>query len=342
MQASFNSYSTPDLFEKVGKKLGVQFDVNCQETRFDIPALAGEGEVSHFSFHDGLSSFIFNGKLRQDWQWEFAVDKHSPFYIFFPLSGQLEDLREDGEKFNLEPMQTLMVVQPGGSRRSIVFKAGDPIKVAILSIRKEVYLAQKGCGLEDLPEQLRLLMSMSDHEIMSLFPPDRTTLRTSILVQEILDCPYQGLMRNCFVEAKSRELLLLSLGRNNGDIIRREEIGFLKNIDFGKIVQAHKILVSDLKNAPTIEELSRQVGLNRQKLKVDFKNTFGKTIYQYLRKERMLAAKGLLMKKRMKIQAVAAEVGYENPSHFSRRFQEEFGILPSKFAAMIWREDQEN
>lgn len=344
MRANFNSYSTSCLFKRVGKELGVSLNTNCQETRFSIPAGAGEGTVSHFRFSDGLSNFVFDGKLKQDWVWEFQCDDTSPLYIFFLLNGNLADIRPNDERqFELEPMQTLIVVEPGGNAaRSIVFKAGERIKVSVVSIRKDEFLQHKGCGLTDLPPELQLLLSVKNKEVRALFPPDRTSLDTSIIVQEIIDCPHQGLMRNCFVEAKTRELLWLSLKRKGADTLDPASAMYLKSIALKEILKARSILVENLKDAPTIEELAKQVGLNRQRLKVDFKATFGKTIYQYLREERMKTAKSLLMKKRTTVQEVAAAVGYENASHFSRRFYEQFGILPSKFSAMIWRKGQDN
>lgn len=342
MQERFDSYSTHSLFQ-VLKKRGIDLNKDCQETRFSIPPGAGTGEVNYFQFCDGLSNFIFNGKLETDWEWEFRCERTSPLYIFFLLSGRLEDVRPGHEPFQLEPMQTLMVVHPGGaSKRSIVFKAGEPIKVSVIALRKNEYLARKGCKEEELPTSLQLFLSMKYKEVKALFPPDRITLDTSLIVQEILGCPHKGLMRNCFVEAKTRELLLRSLERNGSEFLQPEDVAFLKNADLEKLITARQILKNDLRNAPTIEELSKRVGLNRQKLKVGFKATFGKTIFQFLREERMTMAKSLLMNSRTTVQQVAAEVGYENASHFSRRFQEQFGILPGKFSAMYWRKGQEN
>lgn len=343
MRERFDSYSSNSLFKKIEKKLGINFNKHCQEIRFQIPVGSGSGQVSCFRFHDGLSNFIFDGELKEDWVWEFHCEQSSPLHIFLLLSGRLEEVRPDGKRFSLEPMETLMVVHPGGEvSRSITFKAGERIKVAIMGLRKEQYLSQKGCDIHDLPTNLQLLLSMKNKEVRALFPPDRTTLNTSIIVEEILNCPHNGLMRNCFVDAKTRELLLMSLQRSDTDFVDPDEVAFLKNIDLGKIMKARHLLVKDLRNAPTIEELSKLVGLNRQKLKVDFKATFGKTIFQYLSEERMSTAKSMFMNSPTTIQRVAAEVGYENTSHFSRRFREHFGLLPSKFLAMIWRKGQEN
>lgn len=77
--------------------------------------------------------------------------------------------------------------------------------------------------------------------------------------------------------------------------------------------------------------LSRRFGLNECKLKREFKLVFGTTVFGYLRRRRMEEAARLLRETCMPILEVAAEVGYSNPSHFSRAFVVEFGCLPKDF-----------
>lgn len=336
MRANFKCYSTSAMWKKMVDELGVDIDNDCQETRFNLPSEIGQGSISYFKFEDGLSLFLFNGEVHNDWEWQFQCERTSPFYTFFLLSGQLEDVKynDDGEKqFQLNPMETLMVVQPGGSSRSIVFKSGEWIKVAVLCLKREEFLNHKRCGLDGLPDGIQLLLSIDDDEVKALFPPSYSTADTAAIVQQILNCEYEGLMRNCFVEAKSRELLVKGLQLTSMQFIDPEKIEKLEKVKMDKITLARDLLVKDLVNAPTIEELARMVGLNRQRLKTDFKMLYRKTIYQYLREKRLSTARKLLLNRNISIQEVAGMVGYENPSHFSRRFKEQFGMLPSQFIA---------
>ena len=82
--------------------------------------------------------------------------------------------------------------------------------------------------------------------------------------------------------------------------------------------------------------------MNQQKLKQGFKLLFDKTIYQYLLEHRMKAAKEMMFRQKYPISEVAQAVGYCNASHFARRFKEQFGVLPSRYVSMIWRDGQEN
>ena len=57
----------------------------------------------------------------------------------------------------------------------------------------------------------------------------------------------------------------------------------------------------------------------------------GITIYQYVQKKKMDYSKYLLETSNKNIIDIAMEIGYENPSKFSKTFKKYFGILPSKY-----------
>ncbi len=343
MRLNFNSYDAVGLLETMETDLGIDMNTTCQRTEFPLPKQIGEGVISTYLFKDGFSLFLFNGTLHHDWEWEFTCKETSPALLFFSLSGAVMDVKK-GEKdsFVLKPLETLLVVQPGGSDRSMVFKKDIPISLAVFRLDHEKYFDKKACCPEDLPERLRVLLSLSGAEIRCLMPPDRSTPETSQLVKDIMSCPFKGLVRTCIVEAKARQFLALIMQRLESDLVDPSENARMAKVDMQKIHEARDILVSDLQNPPTIEELARKMAMNRQKLKQDFKFVFEKTIYQYLIHKRMQVAKKLMLEQNIPVQEVAKKVGYENASHFSKRFKGHFDMLPSKFLAMVWRTGQDN
>lgn len=93
-----------------------------------------------------------------------------------------------------------------------------------------------------------------------------------------------------------------------------------------RIMTARDRLLHDLSAPPTIEQLSREVGLNQLKLKQGFKILFGTSIYAMFQKHRMEHARFLL--KNSNVTEVAITMGYSNISHFSAAYRKQFGILP--------------
>lgn len=75
----------------------------------------------------------------------------------------------------------------------------------------------------------------------------------------------------------------------------------------------------------------KQTGLNLFKLKRGFKSLFGKTVFAFIRQERMKIAKQLLDDKKITVLEAAIKVGYSNPSHFASAFRKEYGINPGKY-----------
>ncbi len=81
----------------------------------------------------------------------------------------------------------------------------------------------------------------------------------------------------------------------------------------------------------TIDTLSREIGVSRPQLYRKVVTLTGKSPNDFVRDLRMNKALMLLRKRSLNISQVAMEVGYNNPSYFSRCFAEKFGCTPSGF-----------
>ena len=91
---------------------------------------------------------------------------------------------------------------------------------------------------------------------------------------------------------------------------------------------AREILLHRLICPPSLLELSRMIQMNDFKMKRLFKQYYGKTIYQYVREERLEKAFSLLQDGQHNVSQTAFAVGYTNISHFSEAFHSYFGVFP--------------
>jgi AraC-like DNA-binding protein len=80
----------------------------------------------------------------------------------------------------------------------------------------------------------------------------------------------------------------------------------------------------------SIDGLCKQIGLSRTQLYRKLMLITGKAPNDFLKDIRLDKAVGLLHQKTLNISEVALEVGFSNPSYFSRCFSEKFGCLPSR------------
>jgi AraC-like DNA-binding protein len=91
------------------------------------------------------------------------------------------------------------------------------------------------------------------------------------------------------------------------------------------------ILRRDLVEAPSLEQIAREVGCSPFYLSRTFSKETGHTIPQYLRQLRMEKAADLLKTGRFNVTEVALEVGYNSLSHFSQAFHQTHGCCPGLY-----------
>lgn len=102
----------------------------------------------------------------------------------------------------------------------------------------------------------------------------------------------------------------------------------LTSADAERLHNAREILLHRLDCPPSLLELAHMIQMNDFKLKRLFKQYFGKTVYQYIREQRLEKAFFLLQDQRYNVSESAFAVGYTNISHFSEAFRSYFGISP--------------
>lgn len=86
-------------------------------------------------------------------------------------------------------------------------------------------------------------------------------------------------------------------------------------------------LEQDLKLA----ELAQQINFSRSYLCYRFKQTTGISLHQYIIRQRVYRAKGLLESSSMSLSEIALCCGFYNHSHLTRAFKRLLGVSPSAF-----------
>lgn len=153
-----------------------------------------------------------------------------------------------------------------------------------------------------------------------LMNPDMTQA-----VAKIFSSTYTGSTRLLFLKSQVTELLSHFFANvASGQAIPINEQ------DRQKLYDAKKILSDNIVAPPSLNELSKMIGLNSYKLKKNFKELFGIPVFKHLQNERLLKAHDLLKQSQLGIQEAAWQVGYESVSSFSNAFQQKFGFRPSE------------
>lgn len=153
-----------------------------------------------------------------------------------------------------------------------------------------------------------------------------------LALEQIINCPYQGLTKHIYLEAKCLELIALKLEQLAKNEAGLRLVSPLKPEDIDRIYHARDILIGNLDNPPSLLALARQVGLNDCTLKKGFRQVFGTTAFGYLHERRMERAKILLLERQLSVNQVAQSVGYASRNAFVTAFRKRFGVSPSKLA----------
>ncbi|WP_418602411.1 nickel-binding protein [Hwangdonia sp.] len=112
---------------------------------------------------------------------------------------------------------------------------------------------------------------------------------------------------------------------NNVRCLDKKQGEFLKS--FFKAIQ------SNMSNSNlNITLLVEQLGMSRPQIYRKITQLSGRSPVHFIRDIRLRKALALISKQKFSVSEIAYQVGYENPSYFSKCFSEKYGVAPSKIA----------
>lgn len=184
-----------------------------------------------------------------------------------------------------------------------------------------------GCEAElSLPLRQTLLSSSSSPRHAA-----RKTISPSLefLVRQALQCPYRGVTRRLFMEGKALEIFACELEEFSGCSRKEPTSRDIREVE--RLHHARHILEEEFAEPPSLLELAHRIGTNDFKLKRGFRDVFGITVFEYVRKLRMEKARSLLEAGELSVTEVALAAGYGHFGYFASLFKKTFGVLPSHY-----------
>ena len=156
----------------------------------------------------------------------------------------------------------------------------------------------------------------------------------SVVLYQIMNFNLHSSMKKLYYKAKVYEVLSLLFNKpeDNDD----ESCPFKTDgEETTKIQQAKDILLKNMAEPPTLQELSNEVGLNIKKLKQGFKQVYGDTVYGFLIDYKLEYARKLLDSGTYNVNEVGNKIGYSTASHFIAAFKNKFGTTPKKYILSV-------
>ena len=146
---------------------------------------------------------------------------------------------------------------------------------------------------------------------------------------DILTCPYAGQLRYEYMKLKVLELLC-----NIEQIVEDAETDLSGSIykftkfDQRAIEKTRRIIEAEYKSKLLEDDIARDVGLSRVRLRTFFERKYGQTIHDFIVHLRINKALELLEETDMAVNEIAAKVGYSDPSGFRLAFKKIVGVSP--------------
>lgn len=215
----------------------------------------------------------------------------------------------------------------GAPAEYLVDGAGSPLRMVVLHALPE---ALPGLGIteEALPVELRRFLHAGTSS--DAVYPVESSAKLLRIAKDILDSRDRLVseMRLSYIRGKAYELLC-EIALWVGPVAdRRSGRNRFRHSDVIRLQEAKRILASDLEASPTIDQLSRLVGINRTKLKAGFREVFGVTVQEYRMRVRMAEARRLIEETDLPMAEIGRRVGFSHAANFTQVIKRNFGMRP--------------
>jgi AraC-like DNA-binding protein len=155
-----------------------------------------------------------------------------------------------------------------------------------------------------------------------------------IVLNQLFHYGLHSSLEKLYTKGKVYELISLYFHKSdNGGV---QNCPFLEDeANVEKIQKAKNILIENMTEPPSLNELANKINLPLQHLKDGFKHIYGETVFTYLLNYKMEYARRLLSTKKYNITETSFEVGYSTPSHFIAAFKKKYGATPKKYMSNL-------
>ena len=129
------------------------------------------------------------------------------------------------------------------------------------------------------------------------------------------------------LKLKLKELLINLLYHSNNDLLS----SYLKSVTLNSSPSLTHTMETNFSFNLKLEEFAKMSHRSLSKFKRDFFNHYNTTPGKWLLSKRLDYAAKLILQNTSNITQIAFESGFEDISHFSRKFKEKFGVSPKSY-----------
>ncbi|WP_299098020.1 helix-turn-helix transcriptional regulator [uncultured Winogradskyella sp.] len=152
----------------------------------------------------------------------------------------------------------------------------------------------------------------------------------AVVLNQLISFNLNNSIKSLYFKGKAYELLSLFFNRSEDADI--EQCPYLVDeVNVAKLKKAKDIIIANMAEPPTLQELADEIELSLKKLKEGFKQIYGDSVFSFLFDYKMEVARKLLESGDYNVNEVGLKVGYSTGSHFIAAFKKKFGTTPKKY-----------
>ncbi|MUU78984.1 helix-turn-helix transcriptional regulator [Winogradskyella endarachnes] len=152
----------------------------------------------------------------------------------------------------------------------------------------------------------------------------------AVVLNQLISFNLNNSIKSLYFKGKAYELLSLFFNRSEDADI--EQCPYLVDeVNVAKLKKAKDIIIANMAEPPTLQELADDIDLSLKKLKEGFKQIYGDSVFSFLFDYKMEVARKLLESGDYNVNEVGLKVGYSTGSHFIAAFKKKFGTTPKKY-----------
>ncbi|MFT6795204.1 MAG: AraC family transcriptional activator of pyochelin receptor [Maribacter sp.] len=162
------------------------------------------------------------------------------------------------------------------------------------------------------------------------YAQEAVTPAIAVVLSQMISYNLHPTIKKLYIKGKVYELISLYFNKSaDADL---EQCPFLVDEDNVKrIRRAKELIIANMAEPPSLNELAKEVGLSLKRLKEGFKQIYGDSVYSFLFDYKMEYARRLLDSGQYNVNEIGLRIGYSTSSHFIAAFRKKYGTTPKRY-----------
>jgi len=301
-------------------------DVAADDSRYH-PAWSSAKAGKSWAWHQVVRQDCFSMMACEGYQAEATAAIYTRWERYikvnFLLCGRQTTILNGVEEYVHDQPELFIVSGPPGMLKIDVDQGGTRNASVALCLLPEFFAQHLGLDPGELPQPLRFAANGAPK--LYRLP---LSSANAVATRSILCAPANLRRKPAYALAKTVELMCLVIEEMQTRHASARHATGVRECHKARLYEARELLSRRYEEDLTLEQVAREVALNRTALSAGFRRLFGMSVHDWLYKVRMEHAHALLHEGARSIAQVADAVGYSQHSTFSTAFRSYFGCSP--------------